>query len=67
MRPVAPSRVATLACFAKPSMPRALWQLANTLIPFLASWTAAVWSWQAGWSYFATAAFSVFAAGTISS
>jgi omega-6 fatty acid desaturase (delta-12 desaturase) len=29
-----------LARFASPSLPRALWQLANTLLPFLALWTA---------------------------
>ena len=54
---------ATLARFAQPSLPRALWQLANTLIPFLSFWAAAVWSWVAGWNYFATAAFVLLAAG----
>src|SRR6187397_598446 len=53
----------TLARFAQPSLPRALWQLANTLIPFLSFWAAAVWSWVAGWNYFATAAFVLLAAG----
>jgi omega-6 fatty acid desaturase (delta-12 desaturase) len=54
---------ATLAQFARASLPRALWQLANTLIPFLSFWAAAVWSWVAGWNYSATAAFVLLAAG----
>jgi len=41
----------SLKPFAKPSLPRALWQLANTLIPFIAAWSLVVWSWQAGWHY----------------
>jgi acyl-lipid omega-6 desaturase (Delta-12 desaturase) len=53
---------ATLAQFAKPSLPRALWQLSNTLIPFAALWSGAVWSWNAGWSYLATAGFVLLAA-----
>jgi omega-6 fatty acid desaturase (delta-12 desaturase) len=40
-----------LARFAKASLPRALWQLANTLIPFLVAWGSMAWSWYAGWSY----------------
>jgi omega-6 fatty acid desaturase (delta-12 desaturase) len=40
-----------LARFARPSLPRALWQLANTLLPFLAAWGLMAWSWYAGWSY----------------
>jgi omega-6 fatty acid desaturase (delta-12 desaturase) len=57
------SQTATLARFSRPSLPRALWQLANTVIPFLGAWIGAAWSWQAGWSYFATAAFGLCAAG----
>ena len=30
----------SLARFAKPSLPRALWQLSNTLVPFVALWVA---------------------------
>ena len=57
------SSTATLARFSRPSLPRALWQLANTLIPFIAGWSAAVWSWRAGWNPLVTAACVVFAAG----
>ena len=32
-----------LARFATPSLPRALWQLANTLLPFLMLWAAMAW------------------------
>lgn len=32
-----------LARFAVPSLPRALWQLANTLLPFALVWTAMAW------------------------
>lgn len=32
-----------LASFAKPSWPRALWQLATTLVPFVTLWMAMAW------------------------
>ena len=32
-----------LAQFAKPSLPRALWQLANTLVPLVILWMAMAW------------------------
>lgn len=32
-----------MAQFAIPSLPRALWQLANTLLPFVTLWTAMAW------------------------
>jgi omega-6 fatty acid desaturase (delta-12 desaturase) len=32
-----------LATFAQPSLPRSLWQLANTLLPFIGLWVAMVW------------------------
>jgi omega-6 fatty acid desaturase (delta-12 desaturase) len=41
----------SLARFAKPSNPRALWQLANTLLPFLALWGCMAWMLVAGVSY----------------
>jgi omega-6 fatty acid desaturase (delta-12 desaturase) len=41
----------TLARFARPSLPRAVWQLANTLLPFLALWGLMAWGFRAGWSY----------------
>jgi omega-6 fatty acid desaturase (delta-12 desaturase) len=41
----------TLAHFAHASLPRALWQLANTLPTFLTLWIAMAWSRHAGWSY----------------
>jgi acyl-lipid omega-6 desaturase (Delta-12 desaturase) len=37
------SIVNSLARFAMPSAPRALWQLANTLLPFMALWAAMAW------------------------
>jgi len=36
-------RARELAQFAIPSLPRALWQLANTLVPFVLLWTAMAW------------------------
>ncbi len=48
---LAPHRPIPLAQFAKPSLPRALWQLANTLLPFAALWAFMAWSRNAGWSY----------------
>jgi acyl-lipid omega-6 desaturase (Delta-12 desaturase) len=41
----------SLRPFTRPSLPRALWQLANTLIPFLVTWSLVAWSWNAGWPY----------------
>ena len=41
----------SLARFAKASTPRALWQLANTLLPFLALWACMAWTLLAGASY----------------
>src|SRR5690349_15577529 len=41
----------TLAPFARASLTRASWQLANTVIPFLALWAAMAWSFHAGWNY----------------
>jgi acyl-lipid omega-6 desaturase (Delta-12 desaturase) len=54
--------VAELKPFATPSLPRALWQLANTLIPFLALWILMAWSRAAGWHYGWTLALAVPAA-----
>lgn len=48
--------------FARASLPRALWQLANTLIPFVAAWSLVAWSWLAGWHYAWTLALAVPAA-----
>src|ERR1700741_53591 len=39
----------TLAQFSRASLPRALWQLANTLPPFLACLAAMVWIHKPGW------------------
>jgi acyl-lipid omega-6 desaturase (Delta-12 desaturase) len=46
-----PSAPDTLARFSRASLPRAMWQLANTLTPFLALWGVMAWSFQAGWNY----------------
>jgi acyl-lipid omega-6 desaturase (Delta-12 desaturase) len=40
-----------LKAFTRPSSGRALWQLANTLVPFLVAWALSAWTWRAGWSY----------------
>src|SRR4051812_24760160 len=37
------SLFAGLAPFATPSTPRALWQLGNTLVPFVVLWAAMAW------------------------
>jgi omega-6 fatty acid desaturase (delta-12 desaturase) len=58
-----PSATRVLAQFARPSLARASWQLANTLLPFVGLWIAAVCSWRSGWSYFATAGLILLAAG----
>ena len=43
MDPPQETAVACLARFATPSLPRALWQLVNSLIPFAALWVAMAW------------------------
>lgn len=51
MAPIQDS-VSRLAKFASPSLPRALWQLANTLAPFVALWATMAWmvtSNQSAW------------------
>jgi omega-6 fatty acid desaturase (delta-12 desaturase) len=40
-----------LARFAHASLPRALWQLVNTLPPFLAAWGLMAWGLVDGWNY----------------
>ena len=40
-----------LARFAKTSLPRALWQLVSSLLPFAAGWYLMAYSWIAGWNY----------------
>jgi omega-6 fatty acid desaturase (delta-12 desaturase) len=49
-----PAQRASLARYAKSSLPRALWQLANTLPTFLALWVAMALTREAGWSYWWT-------------
>ena len=39
------------ARFAKPHLGRAIWQLINTLPPFIALWTLMAWSIHADWNY----------------
>lgn len=39
------------ARFAKPQLGKALWQLINTLPPFVALWTLMAWSVHADWNY----------------
>jgi omega-6 fatty acid desaturase (delta-12 desaturase) len=43
MQPPQDSVTLRLAPFAIPSLPRALWQLLNTLVPFTALWVAMAW------------------------
>jgi omega-6 fatty acid desaturase (delta-12 desaturase) len=48
--------------FARPATPRALWQLANTVIPFVALWSIMAFSRHAGWHYLWTLALAPAAA-----
>jgi len=43
MTPARDSVIRHLAPFAIPSLPRALWQLVNTLLPFIALWVSMAW------------------------
>jgi omega-6 fatty acid desaturase (delta-12 desaturase) len=51
------------AQFARPSLARALWQLTNTLPPFVLLWSLMAWSVHAGWSYGWTLLLTLPAAG----
>ncbi len=46
-----------IADYQKPSLPRAIWQIVNTLVPYIATWFAIYWSLS--FSYWATAGFVV--------
>lgn len=51
------------ADFVKPHLGRAAWQLANTLVPFVALWALMAWSVVAGWGYGWTLLLALPAAG----
>jgi omega-6 fatty acid desaturase (delta-12 desaturase) len=51
------------APFAKPSLGRALWQLTNTVLPFMLLWALMALSVNSGWSYGWTLLLAVPAAG----
>ena len=53
----------SLARFAKPSTPRAIWQLANTLLPFFGLWACMAWTRVEGLSYLWTLLLAVPTAG----
>ena len=57
------SYVNQLTRFAMPSLPRALWQLANTLLPFVALWATMAWRVMSGASPLWVALLVVPAAG----
>jgi acyl-lipid omega-6 desaturase (Delta-12 desaturase) len=52
-----------LSRFTSPSLPRALWQLGNTLLPYLALWAAMAWIFVAGASLWWMALLVIPAAG----
>ena len=54
---------AMCAAFAKPHLGRAVWQLVNTLVPFLALWVLMAWSVVGEWGYGWTLLLAVPAAG----
>ena len=54
---------AMCAAFAKPHLGRAVWQLVNTLVPFLALWVLMAWSVVAQWNYVWTLLLALPAAG----
>jgi omega-6 fatty acid desaturase (delta-12 desaturase) len=58
-----PADAATLARFARPSIPRALWQLGSTLPLFAFLWIAMAWTVMSGQSYLWTVLLSLPAAG----
>lgn len=54
---------AMCAAFAKPHLGRAVWQLVNTLVPFLALWVLMAWSVVGAWGYGWTLLLALPAAG----
>jgi len=51
------------ARFARPSLPRAIWQLSNTVPTFALLWALMAWSIHAGWGYGWTSLLAIPAAG----
>jgi len=51
------------AQFAKPQLGPALWQLINTLVPFIALWALMAWSVVAQWNFLWTLLLAVPTAG----
>lgn len=58
-----PEWLADLSPFEHPSRNRAIWQLANTFVPYIFLWFVMVRTIQLGYSYWITLALSVVAAG----
>jgi omega-6 fatty acid desaturase (delta-12 desaturase) len=56
-------RRALCAPFARPHLGRALWQLTNTLVPFLMIWALMAWSLDTNFGYWLTLLLTVPAAG----
>ena len=55
----------SLARYAQPNRPKAIWQLANTFIPYIALWVLMVYLVQHEYSYWIVLALSVPAAGLL--
>jgi omega-6 fatty acid desaturase (delta-12 desaturase) len=51
------------AVFQQPSLRKAIWQLANTFIPYLALWALMIYTVRAGYSYWLTLIMIVIGAG----
>src|SRR5947208_135648 len=52
-----------LAKFEKPSLPKAVWQLINTIVPYVALWVVMVAMLQHGFSYWLVLPLQLLAAG----
>ena len=54
-----------LAKYAKPHPGKAIWQLANTFVPYIALWALMVWMLRSGISYWYTLPLCAVAAGLL--
>jgi omega-6 fatty acid desaturase (delta-12 desaturase) len=57
--------IRSLSKYEKPSLPKAIWQIINTVVPYVALWAVMVWMLHAGVSYWYTLPLIVLAAGLL--
>lgn len=62
---VKPAWYKTIVKYQQPDRKKAIWQLANTFIPYSLLWAAMIWTIKSAWPYWITLALSIPAAGLL--